>query len=610
MSVSQNKSTSKSSPYNDPLVAAENENFILESTFEELLSKNSVLGNISRDTANQATYSVDGELIKDSNHGDRSYECASFFDFKHFKFNLKPNFYLLVCLSALKFVASFICVTALSDLKMRKVVGSFEDSNSGQSEYLRVQSFVSAFQSVTGIITSSYFGSLSDRKGRFFAFVLSAVLSVMAGLINLFIFSDRYQYNIYSFLLLLSVSTLDGGVVVLNALTNSYISDIVPSNERLLFFSTYQCVICGLSTVVPLLTAFIVNKTSNYTTLLFSMVLYVLTLIGTWLFLSESLSTEARQESMTENQKTIEKYKMLREKCFEDIRSSDSSSRGNLFSKVFRAIYHTCRLHVVVDVVRPLKALYLPKTSTGSLIPRVNALILVASQVFYLASYDGAGVALTPYALIDLQWTSVDLSYFFSYSSVISTITLLLVPIYLYPYLIQKRGFKILTFSVDKLDILNMRVLSVGLMFSVVCPLLFISTQGLYGCTFFFGLVSFAVPTIQNSLLKYAAPNKTGEMLAGVSLLSHLNVLITPPIFLQVYDKTKSYWPTLFLVIPLTFQTCGFVLTYFLKIVEDPERFDVIKDNTSSFTPQNPLHDGSSETDSLLSSSSERRESV
>ncbi|KAL6948897.1 hypothetical protein ACO0QE_001375 [Hanseniaspora vineae] len=608
MSVSQNTYSSKTSPYSDPVVAANNENFILESTFEELVSKSSIPRNFSVDDENDAVGSIDGESVSENSQLDGSSGSASIFDFTHFKFKLKPNFYMLVCLSALKFVASFICVTALSDLKMRKVVESFEDPSLGQSEYLRVQSFVSAFQSITGIITSSYFGNLSDRKGRLFAFVLSAMLSVVAGVINLFIFSKHYHYNIYSFLLLLSVSTLDGGVVVLNALTNSYISDIVPSNERLLFFSTYQCVICGLSTVVPLLTAFIVNKTSNYATLLFSMVLYVLTLVGTWLFLSESLSTRARKESMDEKQRTAENYKMLREKCFEDIRSSES--KKSLFLKVASAIYHTCRLHVVVDVVRPLKALYLPKTFTGSLVPRVNALILVASQVFYLASYDGAGVALTPYALLDLQWTSVDLSYFFSYSSVISTVTLLLVPIYLYPYLIQKKGYKILTFSVDKLDILNIRLLSVGLIFSLVCPLLFISTQGLYGCTFFYGLVSFAVPTIQNSLLKYATPNKTGEMLAGVSLLSHLNVLITPPVFLQVYDKTKSYWPTLFLVIPLVFQTCGFVLTYFLKIVEDPGLLNTKKDNASSSTEESQLHDGSSETDSLLSSSSERRESI
>lgn len=94
---------------------------------------------------------------------------------------------------------------------------------------------------------------------------------------------------------------------------------------------------------------------------------------------------------------------------------------------------------------------------------------------------------------------------------------------------------------------------------------------GVYLNAIFLSLTAFAIPTIQNVIIKYSSKKNTSIVFAGIAILRNLVQLISPPILLKIYSSTIENEKLLFLYVPLIFSVFSLILLRFVQIVDDHE---------------------------------------
>ena len=125
--------------------------------------------------------------------------------------------------------------------------------------------------------------------------------------------------------------------------------------------------------------------------------------------------------------------------------------------------------------------------------------------------------------------------------------------------------------SIDKIDKIYLNFFVIFAILGFLSMIIIEDSIGVYLNAIFLSLTAFAIPTIQNVIIKYSSKKNTSIVFAGIAILRNLVQLISPPILLKIYSSTMDSKKLLFLYVPLVFSAFSIILLRYVRIVEDHE---------------------------------------
>lgn len=520
----------------DPIIISNDSENILEHTLSAIRSSYKLRNN---------------EDIQEDVFGDESNDSWS--SWLH-----RPNIYVLFVLVAFKVLAENMVLSIILDQTLQKIsiYMKHHDPIDIQQEYTIFQSYTSIIQSLSGFIMCSYYANLSDMHGRVHVLKICAWWTILGSIANIYLYCfESVKYNRWIYIILYCVEGMNGGVLSLTAIGSSYIFDIADKTERFVKLSIFMSIIYGAIGIGPLIGSFLVAKNflDNAKMIYLASIINGLYFLGCSFLLKESRKEHDRRESQT----------------IYNLQQQERKNQKNNLNWKQRLLHSLNFKHEVIDLFKPLKTLWVPKTHLGSLIPRFNVLVLIFIEIFVNGFIEGCVPAVIAFAMFEFNWTSVEIGWFYSISGIIRCLVLLIVVPNLLHFLQKK--LPVLNDSIDRID---KTYLNFFLLFSVLgfmSMILIQSATGVYLNAVFLSLTAFAIPTIQNVIIKYSSKKNTSVVFAGIAILRNLVQLVTPPILLKIYSITLLSDPLKFLYIPLIFSIFSVFLLKLVRIIEDED---------------------------------------
>ncbi|KAL6930398.1 uncharacterized protein HGUI_01586 [Hanseniaspora guilliermondii] len=478
----------------------------------------------------------------------------------------KPNIYILYFLVTIKVLAENMVLSIILDQTLKKITHA-KNENQGKKyateieihkEYTLFQSYTSIIQSLSGFVMCSYYANQSDIHGRVHVLKMCGWWTILGSIANVYLYCfETIQYSRWIYIILYCIEGLNGGILSLTAIGSSYIFDISKENERFVKLSIFMSIIYGSIGSGPLIGSFLVkNNTFNNGQMIYlASIMNGLYFLGCCILLKESRQERDRRQSQT----IYFQKRNLKIKKSRNINSSWTCKILNFLNYKDQ----------IVNLFKPLKTLWVPRTHQGSLVPRYNVLILIFIEVFVNGFVEGCVPAVLAYAMFDFKWTSVEIGWFYSISGIVRCIVLLIVvPKVL--TLLQKK-FMVLNDSIDKIDKIYLNFFLIFAIGGFLSMIIIEESLGVYMNAIFLSLTAFAIPTIQNVIIKYSSKKNTSIVFAGIAILRNLVQLISPPILLKIYSSTIENKKLLFLYVPLVFSIFSLILLRFVHIVDDHE---------------------------------------
>ncbi|CAI4061344.1 hypothetical protein N7582_001870 [Saccharomyces uvarum] len=473
----------------------------------------------------------------------------------------------LFCLYGLIMVicmAESICMTAIIPLVMDKVAEGIADED-GNYDPVAVQTIVSSISSSTmmiagviGIFMAGKWGGLSDRIGRVRVFKYMSGIRVIGLAAQVFTVSSKIGYHKWAIVLTACIIPSLGGLFALVANGNSYVSDVVKTEHRMVTIGIMMSCIYATMGVGPMFGSFLVKWTHGntfvpiYTSILFAILAFII---------CETMMVEPRHETQLAHSQS--NYTKRREK----LRSQSGSDDTRNYQSVSYGKFQIMKL---MELLAPVKKLWLKPDDTGSLVPRYTVILLVVLDILFVCGTTSCMPALVLFSTYEYKWHAIELGYFISILGIGRGLVLLIVsPTLLYAL---KRVYQHLDHSIDKIDIFCIR-------FSMIVIALSLLVMIQFGEKSYISLVVFALlqalsafcsPTLQSGIIKYTSKKHTGEMFGAMALVRSCVMLVIPPILLKIYGSTVSVNPGLFIYIPFLASVAAIFLTFFLRIYKAP----------------------------------------
>ncbi|GAA5821058.1 hypothetical protein JCM11251_001943 [Rhodosporidiobolus azoricus] len=197
-------------------------------------------------------------------------------------------------------------------------------SSAVQSEVASLALVLSLLMGILSSMTTGFWGSLSDRRGRRPVLVLALLGTVLMDAVFL-LTVNYHQVLSYNFLLLGPIlDGLLGGYSTAQATSSAYLSDVTPSGSRARIFSLIGGLMYAGIAIGPLLGSFLISLSGGNQLAPFyaSLVLHAGYLVVAGLFLPESLEKERQYDARRRYVEEGEKEKKRRHDEAEKARSS------------------------------------------------------------------------------------------------------------------------------------------------------------------------------------------------------------------------------------------------------------------------------------------------
>ncbi|SCV01716.1 LAMI_0G13278g1_1 [Lachancea mirantina] len=426
------------------------------------------------------------------------------------------------------------------------------DSGQAQKIFSEITALVLVISGVCGTLVSGKLGELSDRFGRLFVFRYLTVVRLLATLFTLYTVLPSTPYSRTAMTMANCTGALGGNLLALVANGNSYISDVTEPGERTAAISILMSCLYASFGLGPILGSLAtkVFKTP-FTPFYTAAVLMISCLVVNITMMTEPRHVNALEKSQHDFRK--------RKQSFESMRSSHSTSSARNEGRY--------RLMQFLDLLSPLKKVWLPPSAKGSLIPRFTVITLLVMDIFFVVASSGMMNPLILLATYLYNWDSVKLGNFISFVG-FGKAAILLIPGPLVLHWLKKRH-TVLDKSVDFIDLTVLRISSFFVVLSVFSVFMGSQEFAIYLFAFCQNLSALLSPTIQAAIIKYCSPSSLGQVFGAIALIRNLSSLIFPPLLLSIYSRTVTTNPKLFLLVPLVMSAACFGLCFCLRVVHD-----------------------------------------
>lgn len=480
------------------------------------------------------------------------------FDWKHLKFNGKPNFLIYTVLITLYTSQQLFVATTFLDLQFNKIVSSSlghsssEISLSNTTDYLSYMKWSGVILRTLEMFIVSKFGQFLDSHGTRVTTLLFFVLALVNGGILLYTMSSAYSFAFKTYLPLQIFGNLGGGLSVIMTIGQSGITDLFDDYEkRIIYFNYLASIIGSVTFLVPIFTTFFIKRFGKYAVLKVNIYITAIEICLVYLVVNDG----TRKAEKTSEEETTASLAIRKE--------------NNFF----------------VDFLSQFKILALPKTEP---IARRNVFLLTTFKMFK-AIGPACSSVLVAYLMIIFNFDAIYLNYLVSFISI-------------YGALCSFGGIKIfyyITKSIlkmkhdksrfDQIDKAQLAISALGSILASFIALLFRNyLLGILLMLMLEATFDFSSPVINNSIVKYIENskevtveneplldpdstemveeprrNKIGSIYACFSILDIIVGVLFNTMLFQIFESSKESRPWLFLIAP-SLCACANVVIYFL----------------------------------------------
>ena len=512
------------------------------------------------------------------------------FDFKRLKFNNQPVFLIYVTVICVMLSQEILSSSSFLELQLKKITGHSATTQS-TNEYLSYMKWSGIVFTVLQLFSVYFFGSILNKHGVRFSAFLFLFFYLVSNVVNLFLMSDYYTFDFYSYTFFRLIANIDGGLDVMVTIINAGIADLFESHpKRMLYFNYLYSIISVVTFLVPFVTTFVIKKFGNYYTLKVQTVITFFNIAFVHLLLNNKLKSRVEttdDDSINKNQVKITKKKI------------------NTFSSTKSKTEAITKNNVFTNIIKQFEVFILPK-NTG--IARRNVMLLELFNIFSTINQASISVGVS-YLLVAYDFNAIQLNYLTSFFGCYGSLTSFL-GIKIFYYIVNKfTSLKASSHFFDRIDriqlLMNAGASTIGYLFPLIIRHSWLGQIFMMLC---FDSVMFVAPVLNNSIIKIienekeyvklqadeendallsvddeneleedgenqeheeVSPpkSKTAIIFSCFTIQNKITTALFSAVLFQVLEMTKDTRPWLFYVISLILSSINFFIASLVKPV-------------------------------------------
>ncbi|KAI8060118.1 major facilitator superfamily domain-containing protein [Gongronella butleri] len=373
----------------------------------------------------------------------------------------------------------------------------------------RVQAIVMFLTSGSSLLLASFYGSLSDRRGRRFVFQMFALGGVLQMLC--FIGISVYQGELAASLFILAPLVrgfLVGDSVVLAAI-QAYISDCTTHEKRTIAFGRMMASIFLGICVGPIIAGVLIKETGSVVSIFY---LVLVIMAGFFLYVTFVMPESLDQETM------------MRARRDSQLLMSNKWQKLNIFAAI--SVIFTTRPQHMSRWAVPLLA-------------TVHFLVAMLMQPPTLL-----------YAMLEFHWTAVEGGYLLSVSAFMRLLIVVIILPYAFAYLKRRHsalaGQTTTRIRVD-LFLIRLGMLVEGITF--VLAALATSSTGFSIALIFQSIGILSQPSLRSLYTSLVPPSQVGALLGAQAVLDSIALMISQTGLNFIYSVSVKTMPSLILYV-------------------------------------------------------------
>ncbi|KAG5420913.1 hypothetical protein I9W82_000003 [Candida metapsilosis] len=454
-------------------------------------------------------------------------------------FYSRPNVYAIIFLIGLLTLSSSSAEGTRQSLIYAKAQESAKSKDNVPFIVARFNQYFLVGTTATALIPIAKFGEVSNVYGRKLYFVMVIITITVSRMLQYYLFRSYKGLQFGKLLLANYVSCIFGGVNIIGALTESYVSDFTLPERRIYQFGLATSATFIGQSFGPLIGTF-VRKWSrgkstegigeaDFTVLKFELVILLALSVYVVTLFPESRNELAMKRS---------EEQLVEQELDEEGRSTASSDLTELDTN--RIVLY--QIFKCFDIISPMKILTYPKEVAK--VNKTHRLLqlpfVVVSLVLVYALYQTLIFSLNQvvieYGQYQFDWQSNDIAYLLSLISISRAISLVFIlPLLERPILKGVFSLKSLNRSFDMVEYILM-LLSFGVAILVFVAFYYVNSKGFYIAAGCFSIDALIAPVFDSTIIKFFPNSSAGQVYCAITLLVSLMNLASPIIVTWFYE--------------------------------------------------------------------------
>lgn len=456
-------------------------------------------------------------------------------------FYKRPSVYAVIFLIGVLTLSSSSAEGTRQSLIYAKASESRKSKENAPYIVARFNQYLLVGTTAVALIPIAKFGEVSNVYGRKLYFVMVIITITVSRMLQYHLFRNYKGLQFGKLLLANYMSCMFGGVNIIGALTELYVSDFTLPENRI-----YQFGLASSATFIgqlfgPLVGTLIGNwaggksvdeiSEADFTILRFELAVLLMLLVYVVTLFPESRNESAKVKS---------EEQLVEQELEDESERSDASEQSDLDVNVNRIVLY--QIFKSFDIIQPMKILTYP-----SEVAKVNKKhrlfqlrFVVVSLVLIYAAYQTLIFSLNQvvieYGQYQFQWSSNNIAYLLSTISISRAISLVLILPFFEKTILKKiLALKSLNRLFDMVEYILM-LSSFGIAVLVFLAFYSANSKGFYIAAGCFSLDALIGPVFDSTIIKFFPNSSSGQVYGAITLLVSLMNLVSPILITWVYE--------------------------------------------------------------------------